>query len=90
MSWKLNPSRTGSVVPLTVSSGAAHTYSLAVFLSAVSRVGTKPSISTPVVDVTDDDSVQTHVVMPEFTPTQGERQPPFPSDPFTAITPGRV
>ena len=33
---------------------------------------------------------QSHVVMPDTTPTHGEGQPPLALDPFTAIIPGSV
>ena len=82
------------MLPLTVKSGAAHTNPVPVgFISAVLIVvGMTPSMSVPVMASTPsvECSAQSHVVMPDVTPTHGEGHPPLPSDPFTALTPVRV
>ena len=81
-----------SVLPLTVNSGAAQTKPPDGFLSIVSIFGMTPSIGTPVMGSSPivECVPQSHVVMPDTTPTHGGGQPPLALDPFTAITPDSV
>ena len=84
LAGNLNPSVTVSVLPFTVNSGAAHTGSVPI--SVTPSMMTPLMASSPIVECVP----QSHVVMPDTTPTHGEGQPPLALDPFTAITPDSV